>query len=61
MWNLTKQKWKKLMVEKPELIKTDEDLVNEVKKIMEEVRPQCSSLASCHLEKMIECLRGKFV
>ena len=61
MWNLTKQKWKKLMVEKPELIKTDEYLVNEVKKIMEEVRSQCSSLASCHLEKMIECLRGKFV
>lgn len=61
LWNLTKQRWKKLMVMQPELIKSDEDLVNEVKKIIEDTRPQCSSLASCHLEHMISCLRGKFV
>jgi hypothetical protein len=30
------------MVEQPELIKSDEDLVNEVRKVMEEFRPQCS-------------------
>jgi transposase len=50
LWGLTKNRWKKLMVEQPELIKSDEDLVNEVRKVMEEFRPQCSSLASCHLE-----------
>jgi hypothetical protein len=36
---LTKKRWKKLMVEQPELVKTDEDLVNEVRKVMEEFRP----------------------
>jgi transposase len=50
LWGLTKKRWKKLMVEQPDLVKTDEDLVNEVRKVMEGFRPQCSSLASCHLE-----------
>jgi transposase len=39
LWGLTKKRWKKLMVEQPDLVKTDEDLVNEVRKVMEEFRP----------------------
>jgi hypothetical protein len=49
LWGSTKKRWKKLMVENFSW-STDEDLVNEVRKVMEEFRPQCSSLASCHLE-----------
>jgi hypothetical protein len=48
------------MVMQPELIKTDENLVDEVRKVIEELRPQCAS-PSCHLQQMIDCLRGKFV
>lgn len=49
------------MVMQPDLIQTDEDLVDEVTKIIEEVSPMCSSLSTCHIEKMISVLRGNFV
>ena len=45
----------------PELIKNDEDLVKEVKKIMEDAKPLWSALASCHLQHMIRSLKGDFV
>ena len=49
------------MLEQPDLVKTDEDLVREVKNVMEALRPQCSSLASCHVQHMVRSLRGDFV
>ena len=49
------------MVMQPELIQSEEDLVREVRQVIEEFEPQCAQLASCHLEQMIDCLRGKFV
>ena len=61
LWNVAKHKWRNLMVEKPELIKTDDDLVREVKNVLESVRPQCQNLASSHIQHMVSSLRGNFV
>ncbi len=61
LWNVAKQKWRRMMVEKPELVQTDEDLVNEVKKLIEGTKDQCSSLANSHLQHMLRSLRGDFV
>ena len=61
LWMVAKHRWKKLMIEKPDLIKNDEDLVREVKNLIESVKPQCSSLASCHIQHMVRSLRGVFV
>jgi hypothetical protein len=49
------------MVEQPELVKTDEDLVIEVRKLIESVKDQCHQLASSHLQHMVRSLRGEFV
>jgi len=49
LWNVTKQKWKRLMLEQPELVQNDADLVREVRKIMEASRPLCKNLASSHV------------
>jgi transposase len=61
LWHVTKMKWKRLMLEKPEIIQNDADLVREVKKIMEDAKPQCANLASSHVEHMVRSLRGDFV
>lgn len=49
------------MVEQPDLVQTDEDLANEVTKLMESVKDQCCQLASSHLQHMVRSLRGEFV
>jgi len=54
-------KWKRLMLEQPEIIQNDADLVREVKKIIEDAKPQCAGLASSHVEQMVRSLRGDFV
>jgi len=61
LWHLTKARWKKLMVEQPNLINNKDDLVREVNKVIESYRHECQQLASCHLEQMVDVLKGKFV
>jgi hypothetical protein len=61
LWNVAKQKWKRLMVEQPDLVQADEDLAKEVTKLMESVKDQCCQLASSHLQHMVRSLRGEFV
>ena len=49
------------MVEQPDLINSEEDLVREVKKVIESYKHEYQQLASCHLEQMVDVLKGKFV
>ena len=49
------------MVEQPDLINSKKDLVREVKKVIESYRHESQQLASCHLEQMVDVLKGKFV
>jgi len=49
------------MVEQPNLINNKDDLVREVNKVIESYRHECQQLASCHLEQMVDVLKGKFV
>jgi transposase len=60
LWMVMKSKWRRLMIERPEGMDEDE-MVGELKAIIESCRDQCKNLATCHVQHMIRSLRGGFV